>query len=46
LSKQYGVPVNTIKTWIRRALLEVRANVGAIPPNYSDIGLLISDLGH
>ena len=27
LSKRYGVPVNTIKTWIRRALLEVRANV-------------------
>jgi RNA polymerase sigma-70 factor, ECF subfamily len=27
LSKRYGVPVNTIKTWIRRALLEVRASV-------------------
>ena len=27
LSEQYGVPVNTIKTWIRRALLEVRANI-------------------
>ena len=27
LSKRYGVPVNTIKTWIRRALLEARANV-------------------
>jgi RNA polymerase sigma-70 factor, ECF subfamily len=27
LSEQYGVPVNTIKTWIRRALLEVRAGV-------------------
>jgi RNA polymerase sigma-70 factor (ECF subfamily) len=27
LSERYGVPVNTIKTWIRRALLEVRANV-------------------
>lgn len=26
LSEQYGVPVNTIKTWIRRALLEVRSN--------------------
>ena len=25
LSRQYGVPVNTIRTWIRRALLEVRA---------------------
>ena len=46
LSKQYGVPVNTIKTWIRRALLKVRASVGAIPPDYSDLGLLISDLGH
>jgi RNA polymerase sigma-70 factor (ECF subfamily) len=46
LSKQYGVPVNTIKTWIRRALLEVRASVGEIPPNPGDIRLLISDLGH
>ena len=27
LSEQYGVPVNTIKTWIRRALLEVRASI-------------------
>jgi RNA polymerase sigma-70 factor (ECF subfamily) len=27
LSEQYGVPVNTIKTWIRRALLEVRAKL-------------------
>ena len=27
LSEQYGVPVNTIKTWIRRALLEVRTKV-------------------
>ena len=27
LSEQYGVPVNTIKTWIRRALLEVRARI-------------------
>ena len=27
LSEQYGVPVNTIKTWIRRALIEVRAEV-------------------
>ena len=25
--RQYGVPVNTIWTWIRRALLEVRADV-------------------
>ncbi|WKA30419.1 sigma-70 family RNA polymerase sigma factor [Bradyrhizobium roseum] len=43
LSEQYGVPVSTIKTWIRRALLDVRASVGA-PANYSDINLLISDL--
>lgn len=43
LSELYGVPVNTIKTWIRRALLEVRANVGAVPPNYSDAGLLIAE---
>jgi RNA polymerase sigma-70 factor, ECF subfamily len=27
LSKHYGVPVNTIKTWLRRALLEVRASL-------------------
>jgi RNA polymerase sigma-70 factor (ECF subfamily) len=27
LSKHYGVPVNTIKTWLRRALLEVRAGL-------------------
>lgn len=27
LSKRYGVPVNTIKTWIRRALLETRASL-------------------
>jgi RNA polymerase sigma-70 factor, ECF subfamily len=27
LSERYGVPVNTIKTWIRRALLEVRASL-------------------
>jgi RNA polymerase sigma-70 factor (ECF subfamily) len=29
LSERYGVPVNTIKTWIRRALLEVRARLEA-----------------
>lgn len=29
LSERYGVPVNTIKTWIRRALLEVRASLRA-----------------
>ena len=27
LSERYGVPVNTIKTWIRRALLEARVSV-------------------
>jgi RNA polymerase sigma-70 factor, ECF subfamily len=27
LSERYGVPVNTIKTWIRRALLETRASM-------------------
>ena len=33
LSEQYGVPINTIKTWIRRALLEARASLqGAIAP--------------
>ena len=29
LSEQYGVPINTIKTWIRRALLEARASLQA-----------------
>jgi RNA polymerase sigma-70 factor (ECF subfamily) len=42
LSEQYGVPVNTIKTWIRRALLEVRAQVGAIPSSDNDISLLLT----
>jgi RNA polymerase sigma-70 factor (ECF subfamily) len=46
LSEQYGVPVNTIKTWIRRALLELRAQIGAMPSSDPDIGLLISNLGH
>ena len=33
LSEQYGVPINTIKTWIRRALLEARARLqGAVAP--------------
>jgi RNA polymerase sigma-70 factor (ECF subfamily) len=27
LSERYGVPVNTIKTWIRRALIEIRSNM-------------------
>jgi RNA polymerase sigma-70 factor (ECF subfamily) len=35
LSDRYGVPVNTIKTWIRRALLDTRASLqnaaGALP---------------
>ena len=33
LSERYGVPVNTIKTWIRRALLETRASLlnGVLP---------------
>ncbi len=44
LSERYGVPVNTIKTWIRRALLEVRAQIGAKPPG--DVGILNSILGH
>jgi RNA polymerase sigma-70 factor (ECF subfamily) len=39
LSKRYGVPVNTIKTWIRRALLEARANVlNTAPPALSFAG--------
>jgi RNA polymerase sigma-70 factor (ECF subfamily) len=42
LSELYGVPVNTIKTWIRRALLEVRARIGAMPENLTEIDLLIS----
>lgn len=36
LSERYGVPVNTIKTWIRRALLEARArlqNAGSPTPS-------------
>lgn len=44
LSEKYGVPVNTIKTWIRRALLEVRAHIGTEPPSDDGIGLLISNL--
>ena len=42
LSKRYGVPVNTIKTWIRRALLEVRAQVTIVPSSDDGIGLGIS----
>lgn len=46
LSERYGVPVNTIKTWIRRALLEVRAQIAAMPPRSNDIDLVRSNLGH
>jgi RNA polymerase sigma-70 factor (ECF subfamily) len=46
LSELYGVPVNTIKTWIRRALLEVRAQIGATPANHQHVDLLISTVGH
>lgn len=45
LAEQYGVPVNTIKTWLRRALLHVRAQIGAFPPGDHDVGVLISALG-
>ena len=46
LSELYGVPVNTIKTWIRRALLEVRAQIGAPPASHDYVDLLISTVGH
>ena len=46
LSKLYGVPVNTIKTWIRRALLEVRVQIGAVSASHDDVDLLISTVGH
>lgn len=38
LSERFGVPVNTIKTWIRRALLETRATLlnGGPRPALSD----------
>ena len=42
LAEQYGVPVNTIKTWLRRALLQVRAQIEAMPPNDRDVGALTS----
>ncbi len=45
LSELYGVPVNTIKTWIRRALLEVRAQIGAMPASHDEVDLLISTAG-
>lgn len=46
LAEQYGVPVNTIKTWLRRALLHVRAQIGAMPPGALNVGALTSALGH
>ena len=45
LSELYGVPVNTIKTWIRRALLEIRAQIGAMPASHDDVDLLASTVG-
>jgi RNA polymerase sigma-70 factor, ECF subfamily len=30
LAERHGVPVNTIKTWLRRALLQVRAQIGPV----------------
>jgi RNA polymerase sigma-70 factor, ECF subfamily len=41
LSERFGVPVNTIKTWIRRALLEARARLqdGPAPPAEQSNGL-------
>ncbi len=39
LSERYGVPVNTIKTWIRRALLETRACLlNSVSPTPSEGG--------
>ena len=46
LAEQYGVPVNTIKTWLRRALLHVRAQIGGLPSSDHGIGVLVSALGH
>jgi len=45
LAEQYGVPVNTIKTWLRRALLQVRAQIGAMPPDDLNVGALTSAHG-
>lgn len=45
LAEQYGVPVNTIKTWLRRALLHVRARIGATPGDH-DIGMRVPLPGH
>ena len=33
----YGVPVNTIKRWMRRALLEVRAQIGMMQASHDDV---------
>ena len=46
LAEQYGVPVNTIRTWLRRALMHVRAQIGAMPPGDRAIGMRVSALGH
>ena len=46
LAEQYGVPVNTIRTWLRRALMHVRAQIGAMPPGERAIGMRVSALGH
>jgi len=46
LAEQYGVPINTIKTWLRRALLHVRAQIGAMPPGDHDVRALTPALGH
>ena len=46
LAEQYGVPVNTIKTWLRRALLHVRSQIEAMPPNDHDVGALMSAPSH
>ncbi len=42
LAEQYGVPVNTIKTWLRRALLQVRAQIGAMA--LGDLALLVDGI--
>ncbi|MBR0993162.1 sigma-70 family RNA polymerase sigma factor [Bradyrhizobium japonicum] len=44
LAEQYGVPANTIRTWLRRALMHVRAQIGAMPPGHH--GMRSSSLGH
>ncbi|PSO21542.1 RNA polymerase subunit sigma-70 [Bradyrhizobium sp. MOS003] len=45
LAEQYDVPVNTIKTWLRRALLQVREQIRALPPGDHDVGAPVSALG-